>query len=360
MLNDLTATTTTKSSTVLAALRQCETTTLSPHKALLGAALPTKTIEMDVFNFEPWFDEPAEQPPSASVDTLPLDPIQLRLTPKSNIETRPAAEALRPLKQQVCPLNYKTQEIAPIEWLPELAAVAEDEQASALVPSVVTSEARRNDVAAASAPIDPYRTIEMSPVRLPDPALPSRAARPKLESLRQTVTIQISDVGHGCDTTDFDVPVVKQAVQSGELTSPSPNADNVTKTSAAAERSSRAEVPANGASRTSLESDLCLASNTEHSVSNSSAATRGPKRLSPSAALARLGLLTKDALCSWWVERPSELWFSGCALRGRLGSWGRIQVRSKCESWPQARHWPELQLRRYLSPRRRLRMTARL
>lgn len=178
-------------------------------------------------------------------------------------------EPVRPMRASFGPLNVKTQEMAPIKWPPEpavavvepftpnvvaaapitnasdstKAAAPSNQEAPApktaepsskapfavaaivnvepVAPNVVGNaekrpDGRQNPTPRAEPKLDPYRTIEIAPVRLPESKPPNRTSQPKLENLLQTTTIQLGGNARITDTTDFEVPVVKSATAKAE------------------------------------------------------------------------------------------------------------------------------------------------
>lgn len=123
-IDDLTATTAIESSTVIAALGQGATTTMPPASPIPDKAFATKTIEVDAFNFDEWFDDAIKESSDASVDTQPLEPV---IAPSASTSA-PAATLprfARPPRPRIGPPNIKTQAMAPIQWPPEPTGTVE-------------------------------------------------------------------------------------------------------------------------------------------------------------------------------------------------------------------------------------------
>lgn len=270
-LNDLTATTTIDASTVTAVLRQCATTTISRQGPIPDMASLTKTIETDAFDFDGWFDDAVKEEPGKVTDTQPVAPVSvptpMSAAPTSPTPARSPATVSRPPRPRMGPPNIKTQELGPIQWPPapssegeapstpkgtvvapdastprsNVAGIPSPEVANssdraesdsleslsmaAIVPveapplpndatpagARVASDRQATSTSKSSAKIDPFRTIEIGPIRLSEPTPAEETAQPKLETLRQTTTIQIG-TNLGGETTDFDVPVASPTV----------------------------------------------------------------------------------------------------------------------------------------------------
>lgn len=160
--NNETATTIIAQSTVLAAMRQSVTKSLAPQKPVSPLALPTKTIEMGPIDFDAPFDDTTVRISANPSSTQPLEPEALPLIPAAIIDPSdtPFSDLLdhsvaTPPTTQIAerPSNVKTRELGPI--------------GSSHVHN-----------------------------------------RGKFETLRQTVSIQITPDKKASDTTDFEVPML--------------------------------------------------------------------------------------------------------------------------------------------------------
>lgn len=154
--------------------------------------------------------------------------------------------------------------------------------------------------------IDPYRTIEIAPIRSSEPTPQTPTNRPKLQTLRQTTTIQLGCGGPPSETTDFDVPVVKPTVEQPVIGGSSAATLGA---EAALPRQDRrpmivkAPAPAQDAP---VGSDPWFQERgSDRPVSTSSAAKVGRRRPSLSVALEKLGLRAK---------RQPVLVFGGAAI----------------------------------------------
>ncbi|MGE5785544.1 MAG: hypothetical protein ACM3ZE_13185, partial [Myxococcales bacterium] len=347
--DDMTATTTIDSSAVMEALGQRTTGSLPRLRPIPVAALATKTIEVDAFNPDGWFGEGVKEGTLASDATQVLEPepvfAPITSNSTSNWVSMPTVTAARPPRRQSGPPNIKTQEMAPLTWPSERVTM---EQSRAITTDhralVDASPSRSHEVgpipertasslktarpgstseplqasnvdgdAAASessgtakgpdhriAPstksevrIDPYRTIEIAPIRLADPVATNPAGRAKLETRRQTTTLQVGRGGQASETTDLEVPVVNLSIeQRGTgLSSAAPCAERTPAREALSpiHVSARAMAPA-----ASIGSDpWFLEGDSERPVSSPSPAKVGRWLPSFSIGLERLGLLAK-------------------------------------------------------------------
>lgn len=311
-IDELAATTTIDTSSVVAGLRQYATGTIPAACPLPAAALPTKTIEVVPFHFDEWFEEAIAQAPGASVGLANGKTVESALTPTPKSQQTAALAASkpdrsrpfpRPPRPRIDPLDIKTEEIARIQLPPEPIGVVDVPSTCGKVATAPdSSESSDAEIPAPQPRLEPYRTIEIAPIRFSDPAHQGETRRPESGPSKRTTTVPLGGCVSGSVTTAFDMPVVKPLAMTSEASSV-----DIEQVGSAADRERRPivlKVPTPATDSVSGLDPWFQEGGSERPVSTTSASVKGRLR-SLSTVLEQLGLRAK---------RQPVLVFGGAAI----------------------------------------------